>query len=104
MKVLKSENDDALLKDQLIEASKAVVYSAFDEFNALFQRNMFLTSRLDTFIKRDFSMRIRKGMDMSAHVKDVMTVAQDNMLDVLKEVHGIKSNPTAAKIDPMRSW
>lgn len=83
------------------QAAQDVIDSAFTEFNILFQKDTFLTSRLTTYIEKDFSARVRSGSNMSAYQKDILTITQKHLLDKLIEVHGI--NPTSSQNDLARA-
>jgi hypothetical protein len=102
-KVVKSSstaNNEALLKD-VNTAAQATLDTVFNEFNVLFQKDTFLTNRLTTFIEKDFSMRIRDGLNMSPYQQDLLIITQKNLLDKLTEVHGL--NPTSSQIDLARA-
>ena len=77
---------------EINEAAEKVIGTAFDEFNMLYQRDAFLTNRLTTFIEKDFALRIREGLNMNEHTKDLMIINQNHLLEKLVEVHGV--NPT----------
>jgi hypothetical protein len=94
------EGNEALLKDTNM-AAQAVLDTVFNEFNVLFQKDTFLTNRVTTFIEKDFSMRIREGLNMSPYQQDLLIITQKNLLDKLTEVHGL--NPTSAQIDLARA-
>lgn len=91
---------DALMKE-VDKAAQVVIDTAFTEFNILYQKDTFLTSRLTTYIEKDFSARIRSGANMSAHQNDILVITQKHLLDKLIEVHGI--NPTSAQNDLSRA-
>jgi len=93
-------NNEALLKE-VNQAAQVVLDTVFNEFNVLFQKDTFLTNRVTTFIEKDFSMRIRAGLNMTPYQQDLLIITQKNLLDKLTEVHGL--NPTSAQLDLARA-
>ena len=92
--------NEALLK-KVDAAAQKVIDTTFDEFNMLLQKDTFLTTRLTTFIEKDFSMRVHAGQNMSAYQQDILTITQKHLLEKLTEVHGL--NPTNSQIDLARA-
>lgn len=90
-------SDAVELGNTLKSGSDKVIMMAFEKFNVLYQKDTFLTTRLTTFIERDFAKRIRSGLNMTAHQKDIMLIQQKNLMEKLIEVHGL--NPVTADQD-----
>jgi hypothetical protein len=82
-------------------AAQNVIDTVFNEFNILFQKDTFLTNRLTTYINKDFSMRIKSGMNMTQYQNDLMTITQKHLVDKLIEVHQV--NPTNSMVDLARA-
>ncbi|MBC7386577.1 MAG: hypothetical protein H7301_10525 [Cryobacterium sp.] len=79
------------------EASKIIIDTVYDQFNVLYQSDVFLTNRLTSFIQRDFSMRLRSGLDLSQHQREIMFITQDHLIQRLLQNFG--QNMTMAKSD-----
>jgi hypothetical protein len=87
---------DAMLKE-VSTSAQVVIDTVFNEFNILFQKDTFLTNRLTTYIDKDFSMRIRSGLNMTEYQNDLLVITQKHLMEKLTEVHQL--NPTSASID-----
>jgi hypothetical protein len=90
-------NAAPLTSDDIDKAAKEVIDSAFIQFNMLLQKDTFLTTRLSTFIEKDFSMRVRDGANMTSHQQSLMLITQKHLMEKLTEVNGL--NPTSAETD-----
>lgn len=92
-----SKVSDTDISPRVRDASRKVIDTAFDEFNIWMQKDSFLTGRLSTMIQKDFQMKIKQGLNMSAYQQDIMTITQQHLLDKLISVHGV--NPTNSQDD-----
>ena len=100
-KMIGTDDDTNPLMGQVNDAAREVIDTVFTEFNILFLKDTFLTTRLNTFIEKDFSMRIHTGLNMTGYQQDLLTITQKHLIDKLTEVHGL--NPTNAQIDLARA-
>ncbi len=85
------------LEEEIKEAYKKIIESAYEQFNILLQKDTFLATRLSTFIHYDYAMRIKKGEDMSRYEEDVLKVSGKDLLNRILQINN--TNPTMAMND-----
>ncbi len=85
------------LEKEIATAARHIIDTVYNEFNILFQRDTFLANRVSTFVEKDFSLRVRAGLNMTPYQQDLLVITQKQLLDKMIEIHGI--NPTTAAMD-----
>jgi hypothetical protein len=75
-------------RDAIKAATDKIIDIVFEQFQVLYQSDAFLTNRISTLINRDFSIRIKDGLDMTEHQKDLMMAAQDHLVENIIQFHG----------------
>jgi hypothetical protein len=88
---------DSALEEEIREAYKKIIETAYEQFNILLQKDTFLSTRLSTFIHYDYAMRIKKGEDMSRYEEDVLKVSGKDLLTRILQI--TNANPTMAMND-----
>jgi hypothetical protein len=96
-KLPEDPEQDAQLEDEIRDAYKKIIETAYDQFNILLQKDTFLSTRLGTFIHYDYAMRIKKGDDMTRYEEDVLKVSGKDLLGRILNINN--SHPTMAMND-----
>lgn len=82
-------------------AAQAMIDSVFKEVRVIYLTDVMLPNRLSTIINYDISKRLRDKKEIGEHQRDVLLVAQSQLVEKLVEVHGL--NPTSNSIDMSQS-
>lgn len=90
---------DAMIADdaQLKEAYNIIVDKAYKNFNILSQNDTYLMTRLNTFVRKDYTQRVSEGSDMNEAQRDLMIIAGKNLMDRIGSVN--QMNPNDVRID-----
>ncbi len=92
-----SDESSEAIDEEIKNNYKKIVQMAYEQFNILLQRDTFLSVRLNTFVRLDYSMRIRSKDNMTEHQREILLVAGKNLLDKLSEAQRV--NPAYVKSD-----
>ncbi len=75
-----------------------IVMDVYMEFNVILQRDTFLITRMDTFVRYAYAYLTKNNEDMTEYQNDLMVVAGRDIIDRL--MHGAyKNNPAMVRAD-----
>lgn len=98
MKTNKNKARNEIAEDkELAQAYENIINTAYKNFNVLRQNDTYLTTRLSTFVRKDYMDRVSTGVDMTEHQRQLMVVAGKNLVDRVGSVNQME--PEAVRLD-----
>ncbi len=83
--------------EQIMLIDRNLLEVAFDQFNAMLQRDTFLTNRFFGYIIAEYMERIQSGDEEDLYLRDLLTVTGKNIIDKLVSINRL--NPNNARLD-----
>jgi len=81
-------------------AYQSVIETAYMNFNVLLQRDTFLISRLSTFVRQDYALRLKNQENITPYERDILIVTGKNLMDRLIGVYQTNPQQTALDLAP----
>jgi hypothetical protein len=104
LKTDKTKVRNAIAEDkELTQAYEDIINTAYKNFNVLRQNDTYLTTRLSTFVRKDYMDRVSSGVDMTEHQRQLMIVAGKNLVDRVGAVNqldpeGVRADLSTAQV------
>nr|BDT27753.1 hypothetical protein BHI3_12190 [Bacteriovorax sp. HI3] len=94
----KADFQTMVYEDQEIKnASIKIIQMAFERFNVAVQKDTFLSTRLSTYVQKDFAMRIQDSQNISKDQQNLLIASGSSLIDRLNTSY--KKDPNAVYLD-----